>query len=360
MNIGIITHHYTANYGAVLQAYALSRFLQSLGHKVSIIDYRPWQLKTSYVLWDSKWDSLVPRLQSRYRFHQFAVEHLTLTPQTYFTRSAIQKHPPKMDAYICGSDRIWNWYPFPYKHFNPVYFLDFVDAETSTLIAYAAGFSRLEILPEHREEIISLLRRFDHISAREESGKRIVQDLLGIEVPIAIDPSLLLQASEYQKVESPTNICGAGEYIFVYNLEYSEGFAHLVEKVAEIIKLPIIVTGYSLIPSVHTAFDAGPPEWLWLLRNARYVCTNSFHGITFSLIFKKQFIAYKRTYGNDRLETILRLADLEDRLCMPESTGSEETKLMRPIDCCRIGSLLSRHVELSKQFLKSATGCVGR
>jgi hypothetical protein len=201
---------------------------------------------------------------------------------------------------------------------------------------------------------VDLLRRFTHISAREESGQRIIKDLLGIDVPIVLDPSLLLQGSDYQNVEVRVNGLSLGDYIFVYNLETSGDFARLVESLTRSVKLPIVLTGYPLTACAHNRFDVGPGEWLWLLRNARYVCTNSFHGVTFSLIFKKQFLAYPRTYSNSRLQNILELANLQDRLHVPELVGHAEARLLSPINYDRIDSMLSVPIEQSRQFLIAA------
>jgi len=350
VNVAIVTYHYTANYGAVLQAYGLSRFLQEEGHNVRIVDYRPWQLKTSYLLWGEKcWRHPLALLKARYRFCKFAREYLPLSDRTYYTASSLRGDPPRMDAYICGSDRIWNWYPFPGRHFNSAYFLDFADPRQAALIAYGPSFSRLDIVPEHRPELVRLLMRFSNISARETRGRRIIEDLLGVEVPIVVDPTLLLDATEYRRVMLPARVVDTNEYVFVFNLENSRGFAGMVRRVADATGLPIVAAGYPLVSGAIPAFGSGPAQWLWLLSNARYVCTNSYHGVLFSLIFRKQFLVYPRAYSNSRLETILKEVGLEDRFARDGTMPS-----LAPVNYDDVHQSLNSSIRFSRGFLTSA------
>jgi hypothetical protein len=287
MQIGIITFHFALSYGAALQAYALSECIKSLGHDVYLVDYRPDYLVKRYQ-WN--WTRCGLHLTNlthpllHKRFGEFSSKHLRLSSRSYKTLEELTASPPEADAYICGSDQIWN--P-EITGMDPAYFLCFAPQGTRR-IAYAASFGKKELTQTERHRIAPYLKDFDHLSVREASAVRIVNDACGKQAEHVLDPTLIID--NYDSIETHNPV--KNSYVLVVILQNNSLLRQAADFVSRALQLPKVVVTYSgrIWQLSGKRVFPGPGGYLGLFRNADYVVTNSFHGTAFSLVFNKPFI----------------------------------------------------------------------
>ena len=165
---------------------------------------------------------------------------------------------------------------------NTPYFFDFV-SNTKKKISYSCSFG-VSIIPDNKKKIITeLLQRFNYISVRENSGQKIIKNLIHKDVPVMVDPVLLLNANEWDAIASRRIV--DGEYVFVYFLTYNRDYftyAHQVSKMlgAKLVVVPVTKEEYQIQGEIIQ--DAGPAEWISLIKYSKMVLTDSFHGSVFS------------------------------------------------------------------------------
>lgn len=256
-----------------------------MGHVPELVDYRPLYYfpKPSRFL-GYRPSTIKRNIISRWRWYDFKKRFLPMTKRRYFTAEDLQAHPPKADVYVCGSDQIWNT-----KHlgrFDANFFLGFVPRHKPR-IAYGPSLGG-DGWREHREEIRKELRKFLALSVRESSGAKLVEDLAGRQVHSVLDPTLL--KDDYESL-APYRT-GRGEYILTYAVQDSDQFAEEAQMIAGNIHLPVVnvVGGGSDLPwALENVRGVGPAEFLGLIRGASAVVTNSYHGMIFSILFRKPF-----------------------------------------------------------------------
>ncbi|QQS55448.1 MAG: polysaccharide pyruvyl transferase family protein [Candidatus Competibacteraceae bacterium] len=298
--IGIITYHFVTNYGAALQAWALQKFLQSLGHEVFIIDYRPSYLTSGGYFWwpVDAWHchaNLVIAYLKLMTLRQallgdggkttnFAIFHerfLKTKKPIYHSLNELKRKPPEADIFICGSDQIWN--ASVQFGIDPAYFLDFVPSGIKK-ISYATSFGRSFIEERFKQETARLIARLDAIAIREQSGVEIVKNLTGKKAIWVPDPTLLVEDG-YPEVERPLAV--PSDYLFSYTLRSRELVAKVEKRVGQSQKLKIVSPEILKLTKIGAP---GPLEWLGYIKAAKFVVTNSYHGTIFSIIFRKPFI----------------------------------------------------------------------
>ncbi|MEH7549898.1 polysaccharide pyruvyl transferase family protein, partial [Neobacillus vireti] len=215
MKICTITCHDVYNHGASLQAYALMKYLSNSGHDVEIINYKPDYLSNHYRLMsinNPKWEKnyltksiylllkipfRLPGLKRKKAFDKFTLQYLKLSKLKYNSYEELKNDPPIADAYICGSDQIWNTLHKNGK--DPAFYLDFVPDE-KIKGSYAASFATESILEEHKPMIKQRVSRLDRISVREKSGVKILKELDINQVVNVVDPVFLLEKNEWDKL----------------------------------------------------------------------------------------------------------------------------------------------------------------
>lgn len=314
MQIGIITFHFALSYGAVLQAYALSECIKSLGHDVFLVDYRPdYHVKRFQWNWTRCGLHLTnlthPLLHKR--FGEFSSKHLRLSSQTYQTLEELTASPPEADAYICGSDQIWN--PV-ITGIDPAYFLTFAPQGTRR-IAYAGSFGKSELTTEDLKHIRPYLQVIEHLSVREASAVRIVNDACGKQAEHVLDPTLLIDNYDSVETHSPVK----NRYVLVVSLQNNSLLRRTADFVSRALQLPKVVVNNcsrKVWQLLGKRVFPGPSGYLGLFRNADYIITNSFHGTIFSLVFNKPFITTSLSGNaaekNIRMTGILRSTELSD------------------------------------------------
>jgi hypothetical protein len=359
LKIGILTFHCAHNYGAVLQAYSLQTFLQSLLIDCKMIDF---QLPSMLDL-DSVYPThsgirrltksllLLPfhakRISRARKFNEFIVNMFNLTEKlNCFKKSNISFD--EFDCFIAGSDQIWN--PKHSFSFASAFLLDFAK-ESQIKIAYAASIGNAK--EEDLEKFKHLICRFNAISMRELRGANVISSIVNREIPVVIDPTLLIEKKYLieisRKIKIPYN-----NYVLYYSLDsYKNRLRHLdiLKTISNTIDLPIIsITPEWPKKGLYTIWDAGPQEFLWLIQNATFVCTNSFHGTALSIAFEREFLVLEKFDGrDDRKLTILSKLGLESR--MVSECAEANDKLNDKIDYARVNAILKKERFLSMKFL---------
>lgn len=311
MKIKTITCHDVYNFGASLQAYALMTYLTEMGHDVEIIDYKPEY--SSYNVWaiGPRWRKnifsktlyymyVVPKRLSlksrRKRFDAFTQSRLKLTRTKYHSNNELVENPPEADLYFAGSDQIWN--PKSHNGKDPSFYLNFA-SERSVKASYAASFSVSEVQNELKPTIKEWLTFFDFISVREKTGIEILTNLGFENAEVVVDPVYLLTKNKWFDLAKDV-INFDTKYIFIYDQENNQEIRNAAKDLAKKRNLKIVAIE-ALYPMNYADVkikDAGPEEFLGLIKNCDVCLTNSFHCVSFSLIFNKEFYLFPRTHEN--------------------------------------------------------------
>lgn len=343
--VGILTFHYSNNYGAVLQAYALSEAIKAIGHSVQVIDYRPSAARRLFSgHWPRNPRRLFPLAALRWRFYRFRQRRLPLSRQVYWTSDDLSRCTPEVDCLVCGSDQVWNI--ASHRGFDPAFFLEFLGESGPRRVSYAATFGHADGFGDYRERICGLLSRFDHLSVRDITSQNIVRDLTGRIAEHVLDPSFL---ADYGPLTPPRIL--KHQYVLVYCVNQTEMFRRGVRALRQELLIPFISINVPF-DSVEVMRSVGPLQWLSLIRHADFVFTNSFHGTCFSLINRKEFVTLPVEKGLSRLEDILQTAGLLSRLVQSE----RELKdcLASPIDYDAVSVCLQKARHRSEAFLQEA------
>lgn len=360
MKIKTITCHEVYNHGATLQEYALLYYLQSLGHDAQAICYKPDYLSNHFDLWkisNPKYNTfplkylyllakLPERMISRRKkkaFDRFSARYLSVDSVLYRTNRELKTSPPQANAYICGSDQIWN--PLFHNGKDPAFYLDFAPADKIRL-SYAASFATDEIVDNMKPFVHEKIKRLNAVSVRETSGVSILEEL-GITAIQVLDPVFLLPASHWSSTfVSPI----LDKYIFIYDFDSNSLIERLAVELAQKKGYKIYTVNKNISYADKNLWYCAPDMFLSLIYHAQYVFTNSFHALAFSLIFEKQVCVVNRSEKiNTRMRDLLGLVGLHLYLI----SGEDEFKYLTPIDYKKVNFRLDKHIERSKLFLNN-------
>jgi hypothetical protein len=367
MKAGIFTFSYATNYGAVLQCLALYRTLRNLGVEADVIRYVPdgfrhvppfwkgWGIKKGQVLQNipKKWIIARHGPGMRRTFDTFREQHLTFSP-VCTTPKEISAAVSGYDVLITGSDQVWH---FAQK---PAFFLEWGAPYKGKRISYAPCCGHIEQPQARVGQIKEWLSRFDAISVRNDFSKELIEPLVGRPVPVVADPTLLIDLSDVQKkVELPCS-----DYILMYTLgkEISGGHKKAIQAIRKKVgNIPVV----AVIPSAHQphlapwadikVWEAGPAEWLYLIANARFVYTDSFHGAIFALKNNRPFVVYYAEEGRSP-----RMMDLARRYALSGSVAHDAAALETCLSKSSFGDykesfrLIEQHVAESMAYLRNA------
>lgn len=361
MKIGIVTFWWSDdNYGQLLQCYALQRWLGKCGHESFVIRYRihgPRQLS----LWGKVWRlathprrapevvrcaiEIVQRHMVRHvgempdrGFNAFRDHCLEMSVREYADLDDLRRYPPDADAYVVGSDQVWNFGEALSIDDVRTMLLDFGNRETRR-IAYAVSFGGVKI-PEDRRAIVSdLLARFTHISVREKFGVEQCGQNGRSDVGVVCDPTMLVPRSEYDALSNMESVRNE-KYVLCYILTNRCDFDLLAVKCwAENRGLSVVwvrgnggemaLRGRRAVEWTYPTI----PQWLGLLSTAEYVITNSYHCCVLSAHYNKRVGAVLLSGGNAGMNTRLAALDqyLETPLCKISSNDIEKIERSKPL-----------------------------
>lgn len=368
--IGIITYFHFYNYGTVLQAFALESLISKMGASAcELINYEFQEIKE-----ESKIQILKTRLKRliyylldlkrvitiyTYRkemnrripfFEQFIKSYFRLSSNKYLYYTDLLKNPPHYDIYFTGSDQTWS----PKIGFNPALFLTFAD-ENSIKAAYAPSVGVTSFTEAEEHYLKDHLSQYDYLSCRETLGADLLSGITGKKVQVVLDPTLMVAKDEWQKLAVKPKI--KNPYILCYFLGHRQYYRNFVKKLAKQTGYDVYFVPVSYVDCKKTNslfFDAGPAEFLGLIDQAAIVCTDSFHGLCFSINLNKEFYAFVKHEGavdggdNSRIYDLLNRMDLLYRL---KSDFRETDIEMDPINYTHVNKLLEKEREISKDFL---------
>lgn len=363
--VGIQSPHYAYNYGAVLQAYAMSSAIKKLGMDVITINRRS---STNYIFanWFQKSARKAQTLTNGKFFIEF--ENNYIQPQSkLILNNGDYKLIKDIDfhAVIVGSDQIWRD-DFFKSSFEYNSFLDFVTDEKTRKISYAPSFGKetCKHPDEVKTKISKLLKQFTAISVREESGLDILKEEFGVIGTHVLDPTLLLTEDFYTKALNLPNeqLDYMGAYVLGGNVEKTKVLNIIEKKMNYKVKSIYKESNFRLFYNYHIAllkrflFVPSVIEFVSIIKNSKYVITDSFHGLAFSIIFRKQFVVFdNKAGGSQRFLSLLKILDLEERLLEWSEDPDIICKMLKKeIDYTTVELNLNKQRELSFSFLKNA------
>ena len=315
MKVGIVTVFDNNNHGNRLQNYALQQVLAHYANQVVTMKNKPWYSKKSRIarmlpLAESAFLNRVLGMERRAKIVEFTNRHIQLSRGCYWYDKCGQapKKADCCDVYCAGSDQIWNPTMGRRGTFD---YLMFAPAERT--FSYAASFGIDEIPEQYRSAVAEGLKHIRHISVREDAGKQIVEGLTGrTDAQVLVDPTMLLSREDWDRVIARPKGNVPPKYLLTYFLgKVSDSRSCAIRARAEELGCELIE-----IMDPQSPFHAvGPDEFVWLIKNATYICTDSFHGSVFSFLYGRPFAVFAREdKGPDmgsRMKTLMAKFSLE-------------------------------------------------
>lgn len=352
MEIAIVTM-ISDNYGACLQCYALQKILQKNGHSVTVIN-RGWYPLHKLTL-KEKMKDFYRDIVFHNPFKKFRSEHLNMSNPIY-EESDLYYLKNKFDVVITGSDQVWNYGCI--EIMKLYFYLDWVDTNTTKRYSYAASFGidSFPVTQEQKKKVSALLATFSSISVREKSGQYIMDEIFNLKSKKHLDPTLLLNRDDYNKIISEANLKKLYDenYICKFFLDSSKNKEAFITDIAKKIGLPV-VNNYSLNNERKKIINnslLSVQEWLRNIRDAKLVVTDSFHGTVFCIIFNVPFISVNNSKrGSTRFSSLLSLFNQEYRLIDSLEINDFEKILQKP-NCLNTDKFL-KEKELSYSYISS-------
>lgn len=363
-NVAIVTLHGYSNYGNKLQNYALQEVIKKLGFDVETINFNVLELnKRSSIFVKIKTALLNPKKifdfinrqrlnfldkklinEKISRFKEFSVNFLNEKGYE-LSLSELDKINDLYSYFISGSDQVWNPL-YINKYFK--YYLTF--AEKSKSISYSASFAVPEVSDEISFRIKPWLEDFNYISVREIEGQRIVKAITNLDVPVLVDPTLLIDKEHWIDIARVHEHKPKNKYILTYFLGKDNKAAFKrINLIAKESGFDIVRLG-DLKAKIFYAAD--PSEFIDYFNDAEIIFTDSFHGAVFSILFNRPFVVFKRGNMNSRIDTLLSKFKLEDR----HWDYVKEHENYFQIDYSHVDAILEEEREKSFNYLKKALG----
>lgn len=351
--IGIINFHRAPNYGAVLQAYALSETIKKLGGNPVTLDYINISMDRAYNPKNYNHKSIksllatiiiYSRLKKKNKcFEDFRIKYLDL----YEIKDLQTLEREGFIKFIVGSDQVWN---YMITQFDKAYFLNFV-SDFRKKNSYAASFGFDHIPDEYIDEYKELLADFNHISVREAQGAAIIMNLLNRKAEVVLDPTMLLLKDDWNKLSR--TYMEKKDYILIYQLAASQSLLDFAVVLSQETKCEIVIINDAIIKKIKAKYvtGIGPQEFLSLFLNAKYIITNSFHGTAFSINLNKMFfveMSQPTAKVNSRLENILDTFELRNR----QIVNGKNDNIFSKIDYFRINKKIEIERQKSLNYLK--------
>ena len=334
LNFGIYTLNDNENFGNRLQNYAVQYIFSKYGNVYNLQPRFP-DLKTrlKYDLWKTTNGSIERIFRNKnYRIYR-AIEF----------NKGLNYKKKNTDFYIYGSDQIW----------NPYYAEEFLINPTTPKeknIAFCASFGISEIPQKYDKLFSEGLNHFGAISVREEAGADIVRKYTGKRPVVLLDPTMYVPARHWRKIEKFPQWLRTKKYVLLYFLgELSKERMKMIEEYAGVHSVEIVD-----LSTVEFSGKTSPDEFLYLIDNADYVVTDSFHGSVFSILFHTPFSVMSRsdkdTLMKSRTETLLNKFGLQNHFV------SENGELCMGSDYSRIQEILEKERKKTDAFITKAMG----
>lgn len=350
--IAVVSCYFKHNYGSMLQAYATQMALDKLNYDNETIDITGFdgEIKKAKLKYFAKAsltsDILLSKLgmaknvlkkklsKGEYtnkiqirdkKFDDFSKKYFRLSPIYSSMTELSNKCEERYTSVLVGSDQLW----LPANIAANYYTLSFVP-DTVNTIAYSTSFGQSQLPKSVAKKASVFLNKIKHIGVREETGQKLVKDIVGRNVPVVCDPTMLFTGEEWMSIQQEAPIVD-GKYIFCYFLGNNPSHREFVKRLKK-------KTGYKVVALTHldeyiksdenyadeTPYDVDPADFVNLIRNAKYICTDSFHCSVFSILYRKQFLTFRRfnrdtiQSTNSRLDSLFNLVGVDNRFVNPE------------------------------------------
>ncbi|MFI3327376.1 MAG: polysaccharide pyruvyl transferase family protein, partial [Clostridia bacterium] len=340
--VAIVSCYFQHNYGSMLQAYATQMALDKMNIENETIDISGFngEIKKAKIKYFAKAaltsDILLSKMgmaknvvkkklsKNEYgslsnvrheKFNKFAKEKFVLSQKYNSINELSESCKENYSSVLVGSDQLW----LPANIAANYYTLNFVPDEVNS-IAFATSFGMSTLPKDSSKKAEVFLKKIKHIGVREKSGQKLVKDIANRDVPVVCDPTLLFDGNDWMKVQKEEAI-EKEPYIFCYFLGNNPPHREFAKRLkAE--------TGCKIVALVHLdefvkcdeeyadkkPYDVDPADFLNYIRNAKYVCTDSFHCSVFSTLYKKDFFTFKRYTKNTKQSTNSRIDNLFETL----------------------------------------------
>ena len=381
--VGIVSCYFKHNYGSMLQAYATQKVLDNMeipnetinidenidfanGKKkyyMSQITNIPF-IKSKLGMVKLKLDKKINKnlgnnIQIRDNKYKEFEKNFKLT-KPYKTYKELSAQCANYSDVIVGSDQLW----LPVNVVADYYTLNWVPDNVNK-VSYATSFGVSTVHDKYKNDYKKFLNRINCLSTREEAGIKLVDQLSDNKATLVCDPTLLLNKKEWMDIQKEEPIIKE-KYILCYflgkNIEHRKFAERLKEKTGcKIVSLNHAdeYVKYSDKFCDYAPYDIGPAEWINLIRNAEYVCTDSFHGTVFSLINNTKFFTFERYSNknskvstNSRIYSLLGIVDLKERILSGTENVDDVIKMQINFD--NVNEKLDKFRESSKGFLKNS------
>lgn len=315
LRVAIITFHRAINYGAVLQTYALSRYLKESGYDVRVLDYRANAIENSYKVkfgldaYSLKRMLLCPFSEAKKReFYRFVDENIPHTRPLY-TQDDLRKEAQNFDFIVTGSDQVWN---SQWTEGDEAYLLNF--CKDKQKVSYAASIGKSSISEEEQQRLKKYLQNYRMISVREKTGKDLLDSFLQKDISVNCDPVALLSKESWMKVATSPK---ERNYILVYMLVKSDSLMNAAVEYGKKTGKQILLINDNIRKQYPVTYKRyiSPEEFVGLFSSADCIFTNSFHGTMFSIIFEKEVHVELQKYEgapNSRFVDLLENIGMEE------------------------------------------------
>lgn len=344
MKIAIITITNGANYGNRLQNYALQNTLVELGHEVQTIQMKTSKeffCKNAVIFHLKRFVKRIVRGESNKNYHfrkikfdAFNERYVCLSRYALKCSKAPTKIESDYDLFVFGSDQIWNPRIPLIKESIEGYLGEFVTSKKK--VAYAASIATDDIPETYIPLFAKALPKFEQITVREESGYTIMSNMFGIDAPVVLDPTMLLDADVWRRIENKPSYMGKERFIVTYFLSgRNETISDYIQRVASLYGVDRVINlDFEFLNDKQIEnsdyFATDPCEFLWLIDNAECVLTDSYHGSVFSVLFHKPFTVFERHAVDKDNNMVSRLYTLLNRFELEEQIDSVGSPSKRP------------------------------
>lgn len=359
MKIGTISYNIYCNftnYGSALQTWALHKTIKKIGHCPVLVDYCPDILADKDPLnpWGNMWDKdeeskrmvelTMPAIRNNYeKFDYFYREQFLRTSQKYTSNNFDEIVKEGLDSFVCGSDTIFCPDEFG---FDDGFFANYAVMRGKS-ISYAASFGDPHFNEETYQILNERITNFKALGIRENQMIPYLRRHTSVPVQQTIDPTLLLSTEDYEDIVGER--LEQEKYLLLYSRRYTPKMEAFAEKLAyengwRIVDISLRATN---VERGHIMrYDAGIEEFLALVKNAEYIVTNSFHGMIFSVQYRRPFVIFSREQCNNKIDELLQLFGIPERMLI---TGEEH---FNEIDYNDVHSRIAKEREKSLAFLK--------
>lgn len=353
MKLGILTFHDGINFGAFAQVYSMQCALETLGHEVTVINYKNfghWFQEYKGFYFTKRISNLVNNTRKIRKFHAIQKSHLH-TGAFHFRMP--RRNPFGIEAVVVGADEVWNFQTKLIGE-DPSYFVPRL--EGARYVAYAPSFGSVPAGTDLPANLAQGLRQFSSISVRDTNSQGLVARNLGTTPPIVLDPTFLFPCHQ-QAVPS-----GLSGYWLYYSADIPAEHQQQVLQFAHSRGKKLVAIGYKAPWADENIIDMDPFEWMGWIRDAELVFTTMFHGTIYSILQHSPFITMMTPYRRNKLHPMMGELGLEGRIVNLDADlpASFARVAGEAVDWNAVDSRIAARRESSLEYLRGALAKPGR